>query len=149
MINFDHTSPPLVDSDLDEVELRFGFVFPKAFREHYLKHNGGHPDQHRLTDENGTYSVHDFFPIKTSAIRTLGTLEKCIQWLKIDQPILPSHLVPFANDSFDNLYCFSTREQDYGAIYWLKMEGKRKPGGEFVAASLDDFLGKLRSKEAK
>jgi SMI1-KNR4 cell-wall len=147
MINFGGTSPPLTDFDLNEVERRFGFIFPSAFRRHYLKQNGGHPDKRYFVDENGTRILHDFLPIKASAIATLGTLETNVQRLKVERHLIPPHLVPFANDPFGNFYCFSVGEQDYGAIYWLKMEGKRKPGGDFLSPSLDDFLAALKTEE--
>jgi SMI1 / KNR4 family (SUKH-1) len=149
MIKFDFTSVPLNNADLDEVEQRFSFEFPQPVRAHYLRYNGGHPDKDRFSDENGTCIVHDFFPIKISAVSTLPTLETIIRRLKVDQRLIPDHLVPFADDPFGNIYCFSTRGHDFGAIYWLKMEGRRKPGGEFIARSFVDLMAGLRSKELR
>jgi len=144
-MTFTHTSVQLVDADLNEVEQRFNFKFANEFREHYLKCNGGQPDKNLFADANGICIVHDFFPIKTSAIATLCTLETSVQWLKLDQPLIPTHLVPFADDPFGNLFCFSIRDKDRGAIYWLKMEGQRKADGDFLCSSLVAFLDKLKA----
>ena len=67
-----------------------------------------------------------------------------MQWLKIDKHLIPTHLIPFADDPFGNLYCFSVRTNDFGAIYWLSLEqlGNDKP--RFVEKSLNQFLEKLR-----
>ena len=147
MIPFENVSEPLTPADIDNVERRFGFKFPNVFRDHYLKQNGGRPKSGRLVGSNGTFTIDDFFPMKTSAIATLATLEKTLQWLKVDQAIMPEHLFPFAGDPFGNLYCFSVRAKDYGSIYWLKMDGRREPDGKLVASSLRELLAKLDESE--
>jgi len=146
-MQFEHTSPKIADADLDEVELRFGFRFPSEFRAHYLVHNGGRPRRNYFIDRKRVWVVQQFLPIKQSVTSKVSTLERCIQWLNVEQALIPDHLIPFANDSFGNLYCFSTREENCGAIYWLKMEGRRKTDGEFLSDSLDDFLKRLKTKE--
>jgi SMI1-KNR4 cell-wall len=146
MIDFEHVSLPLVDADLDEVERRFDFIFPEDLRKHYLRYNGGHPKKNRFINDGRTYILHDFLPIKASKIATLSTLEKCIEWLKVDKQIIPMYLVPFASDPFGNFFCFSTQIPDFGGIYWFKIEGRRKMEGDFLSSSFNDFLNKLRSK---
>ena len=41
MITFNSSEAPLSPGDLLEVEQNFGFTLPQAFRELYLKFNGG------------------------------------------------------------------------------------------------------------
>lgn len=146
MIQFTNPGPPLVSADLDEIENRFGFKFPGSFRSHYLKYNGGHPNPNRFVDNKGTCIIHDFLPLKRSNIKGLSTLEADLQYTKIDRDILPRHLIQFAVDPFGNYYCFSIRREDFGAIYWIKMEGEQKSDGDFLSPSLDDFLGRLKAK---
>lgn len=139
MINFTHVSAAVTASDLNNIEQRFGFIFPDAVREQYLKYNGGHPDRNRFPGAKGAFLVHDFIPIRM--------LEKLIQWLKVDQGVLPDGLVPFADDPCGNLYCFSVGQEDFGAIYWFEAEGCRQHRTEFLARSLDDFLANLKGKD--
>jgi hypothetical protein len=146
MIEFINTSTSIVEADLDAVEQRFGFIFPCEIREHYLRANGGQPTRNRFINAERICVVHDFLPIKASVIPTLKTLETHLKWLKIDQQVVPAHLVPFATDPFGNFYCFSVRERDYGAIYWLKMEGECRPEGDLLAVSLNAFLDELKAK---
>ena len=145
MIEFSMTSCSLTESDLKEVERRFGFTFPAAIRRHYLRYNGGHPVRNRFVDENGTCIVHDFFPIKLSNAPTLGTLEDCITSVKMERSLIPAHLIPLANDPSGNFYCFSVRQEDNGSIYWVPMDGRSKKA-EYLAPSLDAFMSKLISK---
>ena len=99
MINFTHVSATVTAADLDNVGQRCGFIFPYEVREHYLKYNGGHPDRNRFPGVKGTFVIHDFLPIQL--------VEKLIQWIKVDQRLLPEWLVPFASDPCGNFYCFS------------------------------------------
>lgn len=146
MINFRHTSSALADADLDNVEERFGFKFPAEFRDHYLRVNGGCPDKNRLVTDRGTYTVHEFLAVKYG--KPSLTLEHDIQQMKVDQCLIPEHLVEFAVDPFGNYYCFSTRENDFGAIYFFAMDGNRKGKADYLSPSLTDFLNRLTSKKA-
>lgn len=142
-----NTSIALTDADLNAVERRLGFRFPDAFRKHYLMYNGGNPIQDRFVDESDMRIVHEFLPIKASSVPTLPTLERSLELLRGSGLNLPMHLIPFANDPFGNLYCFSARDEDLGAIYWVRIEGRGRPA-QLLSTSLDDFLGKLRAKES-
>jgi hypothetical protein len=64
MISFLNSRAPLVESDLDEVESRFGFRFPQEFRDLYLAFNGGTPEKNRFIDEKGQSIFHELLPIK-------------------------------------------------------------------------------------
>jgi len=146
MMTFKYASSQLSESDLDEVECRFGFRFPPDFRRLYLQSNGGRPDRDRFVDANGSCIVDAFLPIKY-ARPPLNLFEKSIEWLKLDQRLVPDHLVQFAVDPFGNLFCFSTKADEFGAIYWFRTERNRARHAEFLSPSLDDFLGRLKAKD--
>lgn len=148
MINLINASSSLSEPDLQDVQDRFGFTFPADFRELYLASNGGQPVKNRYRDEKGTCILHQFLPIKHAQPR-LGSLEISIQRTKIEQLLLPEHLIPFAIDPFGNYYCFSTREVDFGAIFYVQMEGGSvsEENADFIAPSLNSLLAALRTKE--
>src|SRR5258708_7250633 len=145
MITFVSTLTPLVAADLDDVEGRFGFKFPKEFRDHYLQFNGGYPEKDRFVDHAGVCIIHEFLPIRYGNADL--TLEHSVQQVKVNSSLLPAYLVQFAVDPGGDYYCFSTRENDYGAIYMFRMDGNPQRMGEFLSTSLNEFLGKLRSRE--
>ena len=147
MIRFKYTSTPLVAAELDEVEQCLGFRFPPGFRDLYLQFNGGRPEKDRFVDDKGPCIVDSFLPIKY-AIPALSTLELSFRRVKIDQSLVPDHLVPFAVDPFGNYYCFSIREQDVGAIFLVLMD-KHDPQSaiEYLTPSLSSFLAELRTKD--
>lgn len=146
MINFTHSAVGLLASDLDEVERRFDFSFPRVVREYYLNHNGGCPDRNQFSNERGTYLIDSFIPVKASALPTVPTLETILQRLNAVDGASLGQLVPFADDPCGNLYCFSAGQEDFGAIYWFESEGHGRHRTEFLAPSLDEFLSKLKRK---
>ncbi len=42
---FHNCASAISDSDLDAIEANLGRKLPKSFRNHYLKYNGGQPNQ--------------------------------------------------------------------------------------------------------
>jgi cell wall assembly regulator SMI1 len=146
MINFRYTESPIVAADLDEVERRFGFRFPPEFRDLYLRFNGGRPEKDRFVDDKGTCIVHEFMPIKNG--KPGLTFEHDFQQTKVAQSLLPEHLVPFAVDPGGNFYCFSTRDDEVGAIFIFRTDyfDNPKRATEYLTSSLSAFLGALTTR---
>lgn len=149
MINFVHAASRLLPSDLDDVERRFDFCFPRVVREHYLGHNGGCPDKNRFSNERGTFIIDSFIPVKASALPTAPILETVLQRLKAVAGTTPWQLIPFADDPCGNFYCFSVGQEDFGAIYWFEAEGYGQHRTEFLARSLDEFMANLKCKDGE
>jgi cell wall assembly regulator SMI1 len=143
-MEFKYQSVPVDDADIDAVENSFGFKFPDDLRATYKSSNGGRPIRGRLVCDNVTSIVDAFLPIKHSS-SPLSTMERSIQRIKIDQRLLPEHLVPFAVDPFGSYFCFSLRESEYGAVYMFRMERWKEPDNQakLLAPSLTDFLARL------
>ena len=147
MIKFSNTKPAVTDADLNGVEKRFAFRFPPEFRELYLRTNGGTPDPNRFVDKKGPCIVHEFLPIKYAGTG-ISTVERSIQRLKVEQALLPKHLVQFAVDPGGDYYCFSIRPDEVGAIYLFHMDHYHEPerAVEYLAGSLGEFLSELKRK---
>lgn len=147
MMNFKYTSNPITQNDLDDIEKRLGFKFPAELRELYLQFNGGRPERDKFVGKVGTFIVNAFLPVKYSNSH-LDTIETSFQDLNIHKQLLPNFLVPFAIDPFGNYYCFSTQEQDTGAIYFVDMErhGDSSSIAECLSPSFGAFLSNLTAK---
>lgn len=52
-------------------------------------------------------------------------MEKTLELLRVDDDIIPDWLIPFAEEDGGNLFCFSVRESDFGAIYYYDHELSR------------------------
>lgn len=143
--NLIHASTPIDAAELDRVERQFGFVFPDDLRAIYAEFNGGQPIRRRLITDDDTYMVNMFLPIKHAPASGAITIERCIQWMKIDKQIIPKDLVPFAVDSFGGFLCFSVRKDEFGAIYLYRQDGCSEPekATKFLAPSVTDLLSRL------
>lgn len=72
-----------------------------------------------------------------------------IQILRLlnDEKIIPTWLIPFADEEGGNLFCFSVREKDKGAIYYYTHEFEFGDNPEnhivYLTQSLFDFINSL------
>ena len=106
--------------DLDRIEQKFHVKIPADVREHCLAYNGGYPEKPIFTDKNGNeYSVDLFIPVRDGKKRPM---EKTLELLRADDDVIPDWLIPFAEEDGGNLFCFSVRESDFGAIYYYDHE---------------------------
>lgn len=147
MVEFIGTVQAVTDSDVGEVERKFGFSFPGDFRDHYLTHNGGRPEKNLFKKDDTVFVVSEFLPIKYG--RTNCLFEDVFRDLKIDQQVLPKHLVAFADDPGGDYYCFSVRDKDAGSIWIYRGDYSDEPDRavEFLAKSLDEFLESMVADE--
>ncbi|MEI5907327.1 SMI1/KNR4 family protein [Bacillus spongiae] len=131
------------ESDLEEVEITFGFKFPTSIREHYLMYNGGYPEKSLFVGaDNSEHIVEFFIPVKNEERSLLSILT-----LLDDEQIKPVWLIPFADEDGGNLFCFSIREKDNGAIYYYNHEFDYGEDPEdyieYLSDSLPNFINSL------
>lgn len=108
------------EEDLDRIEQKFHVKIPAEVREHCLAYNGGYPEKPVFTDKNGDeYSVDLFIPVRDGRKRPM---EETLRLLRADDGVIPDWLIPFAEEDGGNLFCFSVRESDFGAIYYYNHE---------------------------
>ena len=135
--------------DLDRIEQKFQVTIPQELREHYLAYNGGRPERTVFTGKDGEeYFVDLFIPVRE---RYKRPLEKRLELLRADDGVIPDWLIPFAEEGGGNLFCFSVRESDPGAIYYYNHEFEYGEDPEehitWLAESLTAFLNALTENE--
>ena len=135
--------------DLDRIEQKFHVKIPADVREHCLAYNGGYPEKPIFTDENGNeYSVDLFIPVRDGKKRPM---EKTLELLRADDDVIPDWLIPFAEEDGGNLFCFSVRESDLGAIYYYDHEFEYGEDPEehitWLAESITAFINALTEDE--
>lgn len=101
---FSDCETAITSEDLDQLESVIGKKLPAAFRDHYLKYNGGMP-------ERAYWSSEDFFdPIEVASFRPIvygePSLLPTYQNLQKKQ-LIPSNLLPFADDLGGNFFCLN------------------------------------------
>lgn len=120
--DFVNTKIRLTNDDISDIEKQYKFTFPKDISEHYLTFNGGRPKRNIFKDSDGyEYIINYFIPIKWKNEKGKGNLETVLDLLRAD-PVLPDYLIPFAYDPGGDMFCFSTKEEDSGTIYYWSHE---------------------------
>ena len=135
--------------DLDRIEQKYHVKIPSEIREHCLVYNGGYPEKPVFTDKNGNeYSVDLFIPVRDGKKRPM---EKTLELLRADDDVIPDWLIPFAEEDGGNLFCFSVRESDFGAIYYYKHKFEYGEDQEehiiYLAESITAFINALTENE--
>ncbi|MDE6601960.1 MAG: SMI1/KNR4 family protein [Lachnospiraceae bacterium] len=134
--------------DLECIGQKFQVKIPAAVREHYLAYNGGYPEKPIFTGKSGNaYIVGWFIPVCSEKKRSV---ENMLKLLREDEAI-PNWLIPFADEDGGNLFCFSVREEDYGAIYYYDHEFEYGEDPEdhvtYLTESITIFINSLVEEE--
>lgn len=146
---FVNTKVMLNECDLQEIEKKFNFKIPSDIYKHYLLYNGGYPEKCIFVDAAGVrYEVEHFIPIKNSSNKR--SLDKVLSLL-YDDNILPSWLVPLADEAGGDLYCYSLRENEIGAIYYWSHEFEYGENAEaqikYLASNIKQFINSMIEDE--
>ncbi|ALB65086.1 hypothetical protein AFK67_00685 [Cronobacter dublinensis subsp. dublinensis LMG 23823] len=123
----------LTQEDFVEVEKKFNWKFPRAFKEFYLHHNGG-----ELADEyaDNDFLLSGFIPFKYGS----APIERTYKDLVDDFPAL-KEFVPFADDQGGNCFLISMCKKDYGKVYLWLMDEKELA---FVIDSFDMLINEIK-----
>lgn len=107
-------SQPLEDLDLDACETVLRHKLPGEFRQHYLKYNGGVPEDSLIpgNEEWEPLEIAGFYPIrhKRSAAGSQSSLLIEHYHLMCAKDVIPDHLLPFAYDPGGNFFCLDLHD---------------------------------------
>lgn len=121
--------------ELNEFQEKFHAELPTAFRQFYLKHNGGD-----LSDSNGEndFLLGGFTPIKYGE----APIETVYRNLTDSLPSL-KNMIPFAYDYGGNSFLLSVKAEDFGNIYLYLMDEEDLA---FVCESFEAFMAELTAQ---
>ncbi len=136
----------LSKNDFDEFEKEIGSILPDDFKEFYFKMNGGMPTISYFDME---HEVCEFFhlnePYKGSIVDMKDTIIRTNKYAPIHLK-LPEWGLPFARDSYGNLFILDNRNDDgFGNIWFFDHEGGEEPS--ILARSFKEFINSLKSKD--
>ncbi len=157
MAVFSQTEAPVTASEIEEIEKYTLLEFPKQYKDHLLRYNGGQctPNVFRF-DEGGaeTSSVVDWFLAIYDG--DSDSLKESVDTYKIEEKRMPLHMLPIAHDPGGNLICISCGLKDNGFIYFWNHEDEvnyEEAGDDdysnlyFIAKDFDTFLDSLISDD--
>lgn len=147
-----NASESLNSDDFNEVELRFGVMFPESLRRHYLKVNGGITDGHKMyyvprgasPADSDEITFCGFYPIKYKARSKQSTLEDNYAEFGGHQGLFdPKKYIPFGFDVSGFPLIMDFDGQKIHLLNRDVTDGGGNEAIEFVADSLDDFIDGL------
>ncbi|MGN8274943.1 SMI1/KNR4 family protein [Pseudomonas sp. SMN5] len=121
--------------ELNEFQEKFNVELPTAFRNFYLKHNGGNLSESNSENE---FLLGGFTPIKYGE----APIEIVYRDLTDDVPSLKA-MIPFAYDQGGNPFLLSVKRDDFGSVYLYLMDEEDLA---FVCESFEEFLTELTSQ---
>ena len=123
MATFSQTEASLSLSQIEEIEKFVELDFPKEYKDHLLKHNGGQcvPNVFSFREKGKIAdSCIDWFLAIYGG--EYDNLKREIEMVKIQQKRMPTHILPIAHDPGGNLICISCNSIDNGYIYFWDHE---------------------------
>ncbi|ASE60799.1 SMI1/KNR4 family protein [Chryseobacterium indologenes] len=146
-IHFEKTSAKITIDDIQSFEKSLKIKLPEDFKEHYLKYNGGIPDNKCFYMQafDTFVEISRFFSIKN--VDEKGQkIEDVYTNLAIKQDILQPHYLPFAKDWGGNLFCINLKLNDIFILY-LDMGVVEKGSIRFLTRGFENFIEMLEKCE--
>jgi cell wall assembly regulator SMI1 len=152
--SFTNLAQPISGDDLNALEKAIGASLPDSFKAHYLKYNGGVPENtYWLEPDTGVdFEIAEFKSISASgddnAPSILSTYNSMIR-----KNVLPSRLLPFANDWGGNFFCLDlgTAAVKFFATDCFdperSMEVNHKHAERHLCSDFEQFVKHLISEE--
>ena len=138
----------LSEAEINEFEKEFQFVMPNMIKNHYLMYNGGYPEKSVYNAENGErYVVNYFYSINGEEGNNLNETMLILK----DENVFPQWLIPLADDEGGNLFCYSLKKNDEGAIYYYNHEFDYGDNPEnhitLISTSIIEFITEMCEEE--
>ena len=139
----------LTEDDLKLFEKNFDVIIPQSIKNHYLKYNGGYPENTVFysADDDREYVINYFFSIGGYGGKKI---EKTLTLLR-DENVFPNWLIPFADDIGGDIFAYSLRNGEEGSIYYYSHEFDYGENPEEhvtkLADNIEAFLEVLLSEE--
>ncbi|SEU11805.1 SMI1/KNR4 family protein [Pseudomonas graminis] len=114
LLKVSKAEPPVGLTDIESLEVIVNIQLPKDFKEFYLRNNGGVPDKDwwDSEDEYDPIRIKKFKAVASKddpAAQDTNFLGGCYA-LMTAKDVIPSTLLPFANDDGGNFFCLDLKK---------------------------------------
>ena len=154
-MDFKNIGEQLYHDDIKKFEVRYALSLPEDYKRFLMERNGGTINGFYVTKEFNEKVPNINTGRKQQAnVRRFFTLKKvAIVYADIiDDPVLPTGLLPIADDPFGNYFILSTNcDNEYGSIWFANHELWDEETGFWIYSkisdSFTDFLSSLSAFE--
>ena len=134
MTNWKYVKPIKGSTVLNKLEEELGIKFPKSYVDCATLNNGGRPPKNKVNDNLTMRSL-----VRIDELAELNVSET----LKTIKDRLPSRIIPFADDSFGNYFCFDFSQANEPSIVFWDHEEKTDKALMLVSDSFDNFIARI------
>lgn len=153
-LQLSNSSQPLSASDLDAIEKSLRYALPEDYKTFIMVQNGGVPDDELVFDffdeatgSENTSAIRRFFPLDSEGNEAISPSSIQARDNLLKESLIPSWLLPIADDPFGNVIGISLRKGDRGSVYYLSHDRADADTGFMLASKLadrfDGFVGLL------
>lgn len=151
---FEDCAAPLSETDILNFEKQLGATLPAAFKQHYLKFNGGKAKNTYWIDaaNNEPMEISYFksisAPKESNPVSVLSSYESMVK-----KNVIPKRLLPFATDLGGNFFCI---DLETGAVVFfatdsfdpeISLEDNQKHAEQKLCPSFEKFIADLISED--
>jgi cell wall assembly regulator SMI1 len=152
--SFTNLAQPINGGDLKALEKAIGASLPASFKTHYLKYNGGLPENtYWLEPDTGEdFEVAEFKSISVSGDDNTPSILSTYKSM-IQKNVLPPRLLPFANDWGGNFFCLDTETEAVKFFATDSFDPERsmvenqKHAERYLCSDFDKFVENLINEE--
>lgn len=142
---------PISKDEIRELENKYSLKLPESYKEFIMKYNGGYAEISAFDNpyEDGTIiSVFCCIRLEEPELDFLNPIprlissKKMIETHQILEKNIPKYLYPFGLDEGGGKFCISMKEEDFGTIYQVFLDGTVDEP-VYVTDSFESFINAL------
>jgi hypothetical protein len=142
-MQFSDCGRALRPGEIENIQKRLGFVFPRDVVNCYLNANGGVPERNTYENDDIRLEIRELLPLLDAAEEG-ETAMQVYEDLVLREGLLPNRMFPFAGDTNGN-YLYFDSETASGSVY-LSLHDSIYPEDKLIdlGASFAEFWRRLK-----
>jgi len=119
---FIKTAKKITLVEIHEIEKKLKITLPDVFKDFYLNNNGGVPQKNFYIPPGGewdAFDIQEYNPLKYPLYKKGGTIEDDYNLYINEKKLLPSYLIPFAQNNTGDPYCVNMISDE---IYFFSID---------------------------
>ncbi|WGH74643.1 SMI1/KNR4 family protein [Tenacibaculum tangerinum] len=150
-IKITESAKPVSLDEFNSFINKYNLKLPETYKSFILKYNGGYP---KLSAYGNPYEdgseIDSFYSVTLKDNNEIDDLiissRDVIKSHQIMEDNIPSHFYPFADDSGGAKFCLSMRQEDFGKIYLVFLDGTSNEP-TLICDSFEEFINGLEDIE--
>ncbi|WP_019988888.1 SMI1/KNR4 family protein [Rudanella lutea] len=130
----------ITNKEILETEATLGIILPEDYKAFLLLSNGGYPLESEFKKEDDwSFGVQLFYGICSVTDQSIVFYASMFH-----QKFMSKHFIPFAHDPGGWMFVISTRDQDYGHVYFYRPDEPEDDCLTHLTNSFEEFIDKLQ-----